>query len=64
MPPRLGEGQVRVGHATAQSVHVGVAERAGDAARELATLGGESDQSHPRAHFHAAPRRCTSTIEK
>ena len=61
---RLGERPVRVRDAPAQSVHFGIAERAGNPAREPAALRGESEGGDAGAHFHAVPRRCTSTIEK
>ena len=57
VPGRVGEEVIRIAHASAQPVHLGVAERAGDAARESAAPGGEGEHGNPRAHFHATPRR-------
>ena len=61
---RIREVPVGVGHASAKPVDLGIAERVGNAARERAAARGQGERGETSAHFHALPRRWTSTIEK
>ena len=61
---RIREVPIGVGHALAKPMDLGIAERAGNPARERAAPCGQGDRGDARDHFHALPRRWTSTIEK